>query len=109
MMEISCLKTQDQRRRDEIAQGRRKQRKEDNICAEKQEHSPTLSCRLPNPEGFYSKDWDEEKQEEDEWQIPDKFQKISQSVFRNGILESHPAGDRVLSSHSATPLQGPNV
>ena len=68
--------------------------------AEKREHSPTVSRRMQNPEGFYSEDWDEDKQEEDEWQIPDKFQKISQMVFRNGILESHLVGDRVLSSHS---------
>ena len=54
---------------------------------------------MRNPEGFYSEDWDEDKQEEDEWQIPDKFQKISQMVFCNGILESHPVGDGVLSSH----------
>ena len=90
----------EKRMRDEISQGQRKRRKEDNIHAEKQEHSPTLSCRMGNPEGFYSEDWDEDKQEEDEWQIPDKFQKISQMVFRNGILESHLVGDGVLSSHS---------
>ena len=87
------------RMRDEISQGRKKWRKEDDIWAEKTEHSPTVSRRMQNPEGFYSKDWDEDKQEEDEWQIPDKFQKISQMVFRNGILESHPVGDGVLSSH----------
>ena len=79
--------------------GRRKQRKEDDIRAGKQEHSPTVSWRMQNPEGFYSEDWDEDKQEEDEWQIPDKFQKISQMVFCNGILESHPVGDGFLSSH----------
>ena len=89
----------EKRRRDEIAQGRRKQRKEDNIRAEKQEHSPTTSRRTRNPERFYSKDWNEDQQEEDEWQVPDKFQKISMMVFRNGVLESHPVGDRVLSSH----------
>ena len=66
---------------------------------EKREHSPIVYCRTQNSEGFYSKDWDEDKQEEDEWQIPDKFQKISQMVFCNRILESHPLGDRVLSSH----------
>ena len=75
----------EKRMRDEISRGRRKQRKEEDIRAEKQERSPTLSCRLRNPEGFYSKDWDEDKQEEDEWQIPDKFQKISQMVFCNAI------------------------
>ena len=44
-------------KRDEISQGRRKRKKEDNIRAEKREHSSTLSCRLRNPEGFYSEDW----------------------------------------------------
>ena len=88
----------DKRRRDEISQGWRKQRKEDNIRAEKREHSPTVSWRIQNPEGFYSKDWDEDKQEEGEWETPDKFQKISQMVFCNGVLEIHPVGDGVLSS-----------
>ena len=72
---------------------------EDDIQAEKRIHSPILSQRLRNPEGFYSEDCDEEKQEEDEWQIPDKFQKISKLVLCNGVLESHPVGDGVLSSH----------
>ena len=61
---------------------------EDDIQAEKRVHYPILSQRLRNPEGFYSEDCDEEKQEEDEWQIPDKFQKISQLVLCNGVLES---------------------
>ena len=74
-----------------------KRRNEDNIRAGKQEHSPTVSQRSQNPEGFYSEDWDEDKQEEDEWQTPDKFQKISQMVFRKGIQESHLVGDGVLS------------
>ena len=89
----------EKRKRVEIFQGGRKQRKEDDIRAEKREHSPTVSRRMQNPKGFYSEDWDEDQQEEDEWQAPDQFQKISQMVFRNGILESHPVGDRVLSSH----------
>ena len=72
----------DKQKRVEISRGRRKQRKEDNIRTEKREHSPAISRRVQNPEGFYSKDWDEDKQEEDEWQAPDKFQKISQMVFR---------------------------
>ena len=88
----------DKQRRDEISQRRRKRRKEDYIWAEKQEHSPTVSLRIQNSEEFYSEDWDEDKQEEDEWQTPDKFQKISQMVFRNRVLEIHPVGDGVLSS-----------
>ena len=87
----------EKQRRDEISQGPKKRRKEDNIRAEKREHSPTVS-RTQNPEGFYSEDWDEDKQEEDEWQTPDKFQKISQMVFCSKVLESHPVGDGVISS-----------
>ena len=56
----------EKRRRDEIARGGRKQRKEDDIPGEKQEHSPTTSRRTRNPEGFYSEDWNEDQQEEDE-------------------------------------------
>ena len=79
-------------------EGRENEGREDDIWAEKREHSPTLSQRIQNPEGFYSEDWDEDKKEEGEWQTPDTFQKISQIVFRNGVLEIHPIGDRVLSS-----------
>ena len=39
----------EKRKRDEISQGRRKQRKEDNIRAEKREHSPAISLRVQNP------------------------------------------------------------
>ena len=88
----------EKRKRDEIARELRNQRREDHIQTEKQNHSPTVSQRIQNSEGFYSKDWDKGKQEEDEWQAPDKFQKNSQIVFRNGVLESHPRGDEVLSS-----------
>ena len=55
------------RSRDEISRGRRKRRKEDYIRPEKWRQSPTVSRRIQNPEGFYSKDWDKDKQEEDEW------------------------------------------
>ena len=67
----------DKRKRDEISRGRRKRRREDTIQTEKQEHSPTVSRRI---------------------QYPDKFQKISQMVFRNRVPEIHPIGDKVLSS-----------
>ena len=89
----------EKRRSNEVARGRRKRRKEDDICAEKREHSPSTSKRTRNPEGFYSENWNDDKQEEDKWQVPDKFQRISQMVFCNGVLESHPVGDKVLSSH----------
>ena len=71
----------EKRRSEEVSQGRRKQRKEDDIRAEKQEHSRSVVKRTRNPEGFYSEYWDDEQQEEDQWQIPDKFQRISQMVF----------------------------
>ena len=65
-------------RRDKISRGRRKRCKEDNIRPEKQGHSPTVSERIQNPEGFYSEDWNEVQQEEDKWQVPDKWRRISQ-------------------------------
>ena len=89
----------DRRRRDEVARGRRKWRREDNIHREKREYSPSISKMTRNPEGFYSKNCDDDQQEEDEWQVPDKFQKISQMVFCNRVLESHSVGDEVLSNH----------
>ena len=78
------------RKRDEVARGRRKWCKEDDIRPEKCESSPTISRRTQNPEGFYSEDWDESKQEEDEWQIPDKWQRILQMVFCGRCLEINP-------------------
>ena len=70
-------------RRDEISRGRKKRRKKDHIQSEKQGHFPTVSQRIQNPEGFYSEDLHEVQQEEDEWQVPFKWQRISQKVFRN--------------------------
>ena len=87
------------RSREETFRGRRKRRKEDDICAEKREHSPSVVKRTRNPEGFYSEYWDDDQQEEDQWQIPDKFQRISHMVFRNGVLERYPVSNGVLSSH----------
>ena len=89
----------EKRMRDEISRGRKKQRKEDNLRAEKREHSPIVWKRTRNPEGFYSEYWDDEQQEEDKWQVPDKFQRIFQMKFRNGALERHPVVDGALSSH----------
>ena len=73
-----------------VAQGRRKQQKKEDIGMQKCEHSPTVSRRTQNPEGFYSEDWNEAQQPEDEWQMPDKWQRISQMVFRGGCLEINP-------------------
>ena len=81
-------------------------RRENDICTEKREHSPSTSKRTRNPEGFYSENWDDDQQEEDECQVPDKFQRISPMVFRNGVLERHPVVDKVLSSHRVQPQGG---
>ena len=78
------------RRRDEVAQGQRKRRKEDNIRAEKRVHSPSILRRKRNPEGFYSENWDDNLQEEDEWQVPEKFPRVSQMVFLKGVLSRLP-------------------
>ena len=50
---------------DEVARGRRKQRKKEDICPGKHVHSPTASWRTGYPEGFYFEDWNEVQQEED--------------------------------------------
>ena len=86
------------RRRNEISRMRRKGWKEDDIRPEKWRHSHTVSRRIQNPEVFYSEDWDEVQQEEDKWQAPDKRQRISQIVFREGVLEIKPVGDKAISS-----------
>ena len=51
----------------------------------KQGHSPTVSWRIQNPEGFYSEDRNEVQQETHEWQVPDKWQRLSQMVFCGGV------------------------
>ena len=78
------------RKRDEGACGQRKGRREDDIRREKREHSPMVYWRKGKPAGFYSEDWDELQQEDDEWQVPDKWQRISQMMFHGGCLEIHP-------------------
>ena len=75
---------------DEVAWGLRKRQKEDDIRTEKNAHSPTVSQRTQNPEGFYSEDWNEALQEEDEWQTPNKWQRIAQMVFPGRCLEINP-------------------
>ena len=92
-------------KRDEVAGGRRKRWKEDDICPEKHEHSPMVSRSIQNPAGFYSEDWDEFQQEEDEWQTPDKWQRISQMVFCGRCLETNPDEAGYISS-SITQHQG---
>ena len=51
------------RKIDEVAWWRRKWRNEDDIHPEKHAHSPTVSRRTQNTEGFYSEDWNEALQE----------------------------------------------
>ena len=82
--------TDNKRNRDEVERRCRKRVKEDDICPEKHEHSPMVYRRIQNPEGLYSEDWDECEQEEDEWQTPDKWQRISQMVFSGRCLEINP-------------------
>ena len=84
------------RRQDKVSRGWRKRPKEDDIRPEKHGHSPTVSWRIQNPEGFYSEDWNEVQKEEDEW--PDKWQRISQMVFHGGGLEINPVGGGAISS-----------
>ena len=72
------------RKRDEVAGRRRKWRREDVIRQEKHEHSPMVSGRTGSPAEFYSEDWDEFQQEEDEWQ------RISQIMFCGRCLEMKP-------------------
>ena len=79
------------RKRDEVTQGQRKLQKQ-GIWPEKRGHWPTVSRRTQNPEGFFSKDCNEVQQEQDEWQAPDKWQRIFQMVFCSRGLEINPLG-----------------
>ena len=45
------------------------------------------------------------QQEDNEWQVPDKWQRISQMVFRGGCLEIHPQASRCI-LRSCTQHQG---
>ena len=92
-------------KRDEVAKRRRKQQKEDDIRPEKRGHSPTVSRRTQNIQGFYSENWNEVQQEGDEWQAPDKGQRILQMVFHGRGLDINPVRYRSISS-SCTQHQG---
>ena len=116
MLEISDLMMEDEdvrpateadvkQKKNEVAWGWRKQQKEDDIRPEKHAHLPTVSQRTRNPEGFYSEDWNEALQEEDEWQMPDKWQRIAQMVFCGLCLEINPVEYGYISS-SCTQHQG---
>ena len=64
--EVEMTNVAAKRKRDEVAQGQRKRWKEDEIRAEKRKHLPSIQKRSHNPAGFYSKDWDESQQVEDD-------------------------------------------
>ena len=81
----------EKRKREEISQGQRKSRYEEDLRGDKGEHSPTESCRVHPPLGFYSEEWDEDLQEEDDYQVPDKFQRVSKIVFPHGVPGDPPA------------------
>ena len=57
----------------------------DDNRADKRVHSPTEPQRVHPPQRFYEEDWIEDQQAEDDYQKPDKFQKISYMVFLNGV------------------------
>ena len=71
----------EKRKREEISRGQRKRRYEEDLRGDKGEHSLTESRRVHPPQGIYSEEWDEDLQDEDDYQAPDKFQRISRMVF----------------------------
>ena len=85
-------------KREEVALGRIKQQKEDDIRPKKSLHQPSTSWRTHNPERFYSEDWNEVQQEEDEWQAPDKWRRFLQMVYCSRDLEINPIGCGFISS-----------
>ena len=50
-------------------------------------------------------EWDESQQEEDQWQVPDRGQTISQNLFCGRYLEIHPSCSECI-SRSCTQHQG---
>ena len=75
------------RSRDEVTRGRRKRRNEDDIRGDKRVHSLTETQRRHHPQGFYDEDWIDDQQAEDDYQKPDKFQKIANMVSLKGVSE----------------------
>ena len=88
---VDSTNTAEKRKINEVVHGHRKGQKEDEIRAEKREHSTAVQKRTSNPAGFYfySEDWEKLQQEEDDWQVPDKWQRISQIVFCCGVPYIH--------------------
>ena len=73
-----------------ISRGQRKGRYEKNLRGDKPEHSLTESRRVHPPRGFYSEERDKELQDEDDYQAPDKFQRILRMVFPFGVSGDPP-------------------
>ena len=102
---MMITKTDSKWKRDKVAQGKEE-------TAEERRYPPIETQTFThgilgtqNPAGFYSEDLDEIQQEEDEWQIPDKWQRFSQMVFCGGGLEINPNEAGCISS-SCTQHQG---
>ena len=75
----------EKRKREEISQGQRKRRYEEDLRGDKRKHSLTESRRVHPPQGFYSEEWDEDLQDKDYYQAPDNFQRVSKMVFPYGV------------------------
>ena len=43
------------------------------------------SRRVHPPQGFYSEEWDKELEDENDYQAPDKFQRIYRMVLPHGV------------------------
>ena len=76
--------------RDEPARGRRKRRNEEDIRADKREHSPTETQRSHHPQGYYDEDWINDQQAEEDYQNPGKVRRIANMVSLHGVLEDSP-------------------
>ena len=76
--------------RDEPARGRRKRRNEDNIRADKREHSPTETQRRHHPQGYYDEEWIDDQQAEEDYQNPEKVRRTADMVSLYGVPEDPP-------------------
>ena len=76
--------------RDEPSRGLRKRRNEEDIRADKREHSLTETRLSHHPQGYYDEDWINDQQAEDDYQNPEKFRKIANMVSLNGVSEDPP-------------------
>ena len=65
-MDDGMLEYHTKKRRDEEARERRKWWKEEDIWADKREHSLSLQVQIWRSEGFYSENWGEDQQEADD-------------------------------------------